>query len=279
MRNIMTIDVEEFFHAENVRKAYPEMTWDQIPRRSGLLVDRMLTALRERGVRATFFVLGWLAEREPGLVRRIAHEGHEIGCHGYGHRMIGQMTRQEFRDDVRRAAGLLAEIVGRAPTCFRAATFSVNADTLWALDVLREEGFDADSSIYPVRRHRYGMPGAPRHPFVHPSGLREYPMSVVEFCGRAVPISGGGFFRFWPMSFTAWAIRKTNSEGRPYVFYIHPWETDTSEPRTGGLSALEWFQHYCNRRGALGRFERLLRTFSWCSLQEWEASHAENAER
>jgi polysaccharide deacetylase family protein (PEP-CTERM system associated) len=271
MRNVMTIDLEEFFHAENLSEAYPRQRWEHAPRRANALVHQILGALRDADVRATFFVLGWLAEREPGLVRDLAAEGHEVGCHGYGHDLIYHMSPQEFGDDLRRATDVIAGIVGQPPRSFRAPTFSITERSLWALEILKAQGYAIDSSIYPVRRRRYGMPGTPTGPYVHGSGLKEFPLSVVPIGRRQVPVSGGGFFRLWPLSFSVWAIRRINAAGRPYLFYMHPWETDTSEPRPPGLKPATAFQHYFNRRRTLARFKCLLHTFEWSPLRDSEA--------
>ena len=236
MRNALTFDVEEYFHAEAFARAVHPDDWPSLESRVAGSMERVLELLSRARARATFFVLGWVAERHRGLVREIHAQGHELACHGYAHRMIGQLSRDEFRRDVARAKCTLEDVVGCAITGYRAPTFSVMQDTLWSLDVLCELGFQYDSSIFPIVHDRYGLPGAPRFPhrLRTPGGgeLAEFPPSTIEVLGRRVPVAGGGYFRLLPWKVTRWAIHRLNErEGQPAMIYLHPWEMDPDQPR------------------------------------------------
>jgi polysaccharide deacetylase family protein (PEP-CTERM system associated) len=220
-------------------------------------------------VSATFFVLGWVAERFPSLVSSIARQGHEIASHGYAHRLIYEQTPQVFRDDVRRAKDLLETAAGAKVDGFRAPSYSVTARTLWALDVLIEEGYRYDASIFPIRHDRYGIPASPRHPYVLTragGSLVEAPASTVRYGGLNLPVAGGGYFRILPYAWTRWGIRRINThEGRPAIFYLHPWEIDPSQPRirAGFVSR---FRHYRNLEKTEPRLRRLLREFRFSTV-------------
>jgi polysaccharide deacetylase family protein (PEP-CTERM system associated) len=217
-------------------------------------------------VKATFFTLGWVAERHPDLIRRILAAGHELASHGFAHFRASDQTPEEFRADVRRTKRLLEDTGGSEVQGYRAASFSIGADNLWAIEVLAEEGYRYSSSIYPVRHDHYGMPDAPRFPHrpVGARGVLELPISTVRFAGRNLPIGGGGYFRLAPYAAFRWALRRVNrDDGMPAVFYFHPWEIDPDQPRPDGLSAKTRFRHYLN----LGRMERrlaaMLADFAW----------------
>jgi polysaccharide deacetylase family protein (PEP-CTERM system associated) len=268
--NAMSVDVEDYFHVNAFDGIVPRARWAELESRVCRNTERLLELFEASGVTATFFVLGWVAERFPALVSRIAKQGHEIASHGYAHRLIYRQTPDAFRDDVRRAKDLLESSAGVRVDGFRAPSYSVTARTLWALDVLIEEGHRYDASIFPIRHDRYGMPHSPRHPYVltrQAGSLVEAPASTVR-CGRVnLPVAGGGYFRILPYAWTHWGIRRINRrEGRPAIFYLHPWEIDPWQPRlrAGWVSR---FRHYRNLSKTEPRLRRLLRDFRFSTVQ------------
>jgi polysaccharide deacetylase family protein (PEP-CTERM system associated) len=266
MKNALTFDVEEYFHAEAFARVLRPAEWPSLESRGVATTQRILDVLDRERVRATFFVLGWVAERQPSLVREIASLGHEVGCHGFGHEMIPRLTRDEFERDVTRAKAALEDATGRPVIGYRAPTFSVMRDTLWSLDVLCEAGFRYDSSIFPIVHDRYGIPDAPRFPhrMKAPSGaeLAEFPMSTVLVLGRRVPVAGGGYFRLFPYSLTRRAITRINvREGQPAMIYLHPWEIDPDQPRLP-VGPLTRFRHLVNVSKTEARLGRILADFT-----------------
>lgn len=266
VRNAMSIDVEDYFHVSNFQGVVSRDSWESRESRIERNTDRLLDLFAESRVRATFFVLGWAAERLPSLVARIAAGGHEVASHGHSHRLIYEMSMRGFREDVRRAKAVLEQVAGRAVTGYRAPSFSVTHRSLWALDILVEEGYLYDASVYPVRHDRYGIPDAPRHPHVvrrPPGAIVEIPGATVRVLGANVPVGGGGYFRMLPYALTRWGISHVNAfEGRPVVFYLHPWELDPDQPRlaAGWLPSL---RHYRNLGRTEPRLRRLLRDFDF----------------
>jgi polysaccharide deacetylase family protein (PEP-CTERM system associated) len=262
--NAMTIDVEDYFHVSVFDGVLPRTEWERLETRVASNTDRLLDLFAEHHVTATFFVLGWVAERRPDLVRRIAAAGHEVASHGYAHRLIYDQTPAAFRDDVRRAKALLESVSGQPVLGFRAPSYSVTPSSLWALDILIEEGYTYDASIFPIRHDRYGIPLAPRHPFVlerHGRTLMEAPASTVRVGPLNLPIGGGGYFRILPYAWTRWGIARVNRvEGRPAIFYLHPWEIDPGQP-TLRAGALGRFRHYRNLADTERRLRRLLADF------------------
>jgi polysaccharide deacetylase family protein (PEP-CTERM system associated) len=254
----LTIDVESWYHAENMRPVAPPSAWDGLETRLKKNVDLLLDLFDRRGVRATFFVLGDAARREPGVVRAIAAEGHEVACHGWSHELVYRQTPEVFRDETRRAKRLLEDLAGAPVLGYRASTFSIVERSLWALDVLAEEGFSYDSSIAPVRHDRYGIPGSPRAP--HDRALKgggritEFPVSCGSLLGWRLPV-GGGFFRLLPLGWTRRALASLDGPG---TIYLHPWEFDPDQPRQKGLTALRRFRHYVGLSRSLGKLDRLL---------------------
>jgi polysaccharide deacetylase family protein (PEP-CTERM system associated) len=261
----MTIDVEDYFHASAFNDVIPRHTWDGLESRVCANTHRLLEIFAEHEV----FVLGWVAERYPALVKEIAGAGHEIASHGFGHRLIYEQTPNEFREDVRRAKRLLEDTSGATVAGYRAPSFSITARSLWALDVLIEEGHTYDSSIFPVRHDRYGIPDAPRHTHVitRPTGrLTESPAATTRIGAMNLPVGGGGYFRLMPYRWTRWGIRRVNRlESKPAVFYLHPWEIDPGQPRFD-LGRVNGFRHYRNLRLTETRLRRLLRDFRFGSL-------------
>jgi polysaccharide deacetylase family protein (PEP-CTERM system associated) len=267
--NAMTIDVEDYFHVSAFDGVVPRTQWDRLESRVVANTDRLLEIFNDYEVTGTFFVLGWVAERFPDLVRRIAAMGHEIASHGYGHRLVYDQTKRAFREDVRRAKTLLESASGCAVVGYRAPSYSITPRSLWALDILIEEGYQYDSSIFPIRHDRYGIPVSPRHPYaLRRSGgtLIEAPASTAMLGPLNLPVAGGGYFRILPYEWTRWGITRVNRvEGRPVIFYLHPWEIDPQQPRLRA-SALSRFRHYRNLGQTEARLRRLLSDFEFAPM-------------
>jgi polysaccharide deacetylase family protein (PEP-CTERM system associated) len=267
--NAMTIDVEDYFHVSAFEGIVRRDEWDSYERRVAANTRRLLEIFERADVRATFFVLGWVAEREPALVRAIVAGGHELASHGYAHRLIYQQEQGAFRDDVRRAKGLLEQIGGVVVRGYRAPSFSVTPRSRWALDVLVEEGYTYDASIFPIHHDRYGMPGAPRHPYVERASggvIAEAPATTVALGPMTMPAAGGGYFRIFPYAFTRWAIRRVNDQERmPAVVYLHPWEVDPAQPRINA-NRVSRFRHYTNLDRTEPRLGRLVSDFRFAPL-------------
>jgi len=267
--NALTIDVEDYFQVSALAPYVDRSRWDQIECRVEANVERILALLRERDVRATFFTLGWIAERYPAMVRRIVEQGHELASHGYGHQRASDLSPAQFRDDVSRAKRIL-EDTGCCPVLgYRAPSFSIGQANLWALDVLAESGYRYSSSIYPIRHDHYGMPDAPRFAHRTTSGIVEVPMTTLRVMSRNLPSSGGGFFRLLPYTASRWMIRRVNRRDlQPAVFYFHPWEIDPGQPRIDGVDLKTRFRHYLNLGRMEARLRRLLQDFRWGRMDE-----------
>jgi polysaccharide deacetylase family protein (PEP-CTERM system associated) len=269
--NAMTIDVEDYYHVSVFDGLIPRHQWPQLESRVEGNTERLLDLFAEYEVTGTFFVLGCVAERHPELVQRIAGAGHEIASHGYGHRLIYDQTPRAFREDVRRAKGLLESTSGTAVHGYRAPSYSITPRSLWALDILIEEGYTYDSSIFPIRHDRYGIPLSPRHPYVleRPGGaIIEAPASTAAIGRFNLPIAGGGYFRILPYQWCRWGINRVNqTEDRGVIFYLHPWEIDPDQPR---LSAgmLSSFRHYRNLDQTEARMRQLLSDFHFGPMSE-----------
>ena len=268
--NAMTIDVEDYFHVSVFDKTVRRTDWVSMESRVVANTERLLDLFDEYAVRGTFFVLGWVAERHPSLVRTITSRGHELASHGYAHRLVYEQTPEGFRDDVRRSKALIEDLSGKRVNGYRAPSFSVTEQSLWALDVLLEEGYRYDASIFPIRHDRYGIPDAPRwpHSMRRAAGsLFEVPGSTVRLGGTNLPVAGGGYFRILPYAWTRWGMRRVNRvEGQPAVFYLHPWEIDPGQPRLpAGL--LGQFRHYRNLHRTEARLRSLMRDFSFGPLE------------
>jgi polysaccharide deacetylase family protein (PEP-CTERM system associated) len=265
LRNAMTVDVEDYFQVQAFANCIPRASWDTFPRRVEANTDRFLEQFDRAGVRATFFTLGWVAERHPALVRRIVNAGHELASHGYDHTRADAQDPDTFAADIRRAKSILEDIGGCAVIGYRAATFSIGARNAWAFGVLAAEGYRYSSSIYPVRHDLYGMPDAPRAPFRPGDGtLWELPMTTVRLLGRNLPCSGGGYFRLLPYRLFRLGIGRANRRDRqPGIFYTHPWEIDATQPRVKDCGGTSRFRHYVNLHRTAPRLERLLRDFAW----------------
>ncbi|GIK19775.1 MAG: polysaccharide deacetylase [Planctomycetota bacterium] len=265
----MSIDVEDWFQVENLRAVVARDTWDERELRVERNTDRMLELMAERGVRCTCFILGWVADRCPSLIKRIAAAGHEIASHGYGHDLIYTLTHEQFREDVRRAKRLTEDLTGAVVRGYRAPSFSI---TDWAIDVLREEGFAYDSSAFPTVAHdRYGrlagMDAGEPIAEIRP-GFHEVCVSTLQLGRRGLPWAGGGYFRLIPYPVFKRGVRRILRSGTPYVFYIHPWEIDPGQPRMSGLRRSHAFRHYNNLDRCGARFASLLSDFAWMTVGE-----------
>ena len=270
--NAFTVDVEDYFHVAALSSAISRDSWATRESRVEANTERLLGLLGDHGVRGTFFVLGWVAERSPALVRRIAAAGHEIACHGFSHRLIYQQARQEFREETARSKACLEDLVGEPVIGYRAASFSVTRESLWALDVLIDLGFRYDSSVFPIRHDLYGLPGARPEPnrLAAPSGrtLVEFPMSAASFLGMPLPVSGGGYFRIFPYWLTRAGLKQINEQRRrPFAFYVHPWELDPAQPRVR-VGLFSRFRHYTNLARCEGRLRRVLGEFTFATMRE-----------
>ena len=265
VRNALSVDVEDYFQVQAFADIVPRTAWTDLPRRVEANTDRLLALFDRHGVQGTFFTLGWVAERHPGLIRRIVAAGHELASHGYGHQRVDGLSPAEFRADVARARAVLEEAGGVGVIGYRAPTFSVGPCTPWAFDILRETGHRYSSSIYPVRHDLYGVPDAPRFAYRHAgSDLLEIPMTTLRIGQYNWPCSGGGYFRLLPYHLFRAALRRCNAaQRRPGVFYIHPWEVDPGQPRIATPSRLSRFRHYNNLHRTEARLDRLLADFAW----------------
>jgi len=265
------VDVEDYFHVEAFVRHIRQEDWLRLEPRVERNVDVTLALFDEAGVKATFFVLGWVAERYPSIVPRIAGAGHEIACHGFEHRRIKTQGPDRCREDIRRSKGVLESQAGVAVTSYRAPSFSVVAETLWALDILVEEGFKVDSSIFPVRHDLYGVPDAPRGPHVRrtpgDASIVEFPPSTIRFAGHNFGLAGGGYLRLVPYPITQWAIRRLNRvEQLPAMVYFHPWEIDPGQPRIKGAGLKSRLRHYTNLSLMESKLRRLIREFRFGTL-------------
>lgn len=269
---VLTFDVEDWFCVRNMRDAIPFARWDEQELRIGEGMGFILEALRARGIRATFFVLGWIAERAPELVRAIAAGGHEIATHGYSHQLVDTMTPETFRRDVERSLEILRPLTNGPVRGFRAPSFSVTEKTLWALDILQASGLAYDSSVYPTRHPDYGIPGFGTEPR-RIGGLWEVPMTTVSLAGIGVPVSGGGYFRLLPYPITRQLLRRAACRG-PLVLYFHPWEFDERQPRVD-LPRLRRFRHYVGLSRNRRKFQRLLDDFSFTTMEEYLSTRLE----
>ena len=270
--NAFTVDVEDYFHVAALSSVISRDSWSSREYRIESNIERLLALLDDCGVQGTFFVLGWVAERSPGMVRRIAAQGHEIACHGYAHQLVYRQSEREFRAETLRAKSCLEELIGEPVLGYRAASFSVTSASLWALDVLIDLGFQYDSSVFPIHHDIYGLPGAAPEPnrLSAPSGrtLVEFPMSAATFLGVPVPVSGGGYFRILPYWLTRAGLKQINERcARPFTFYVHPWELDPQQPRirVGWFSR---FRHYTNLSRCEARLRRLLSEFAFAPMRE-----------
>lgn len=270
--NAMTVDVEDYFHVSALSEVIRRDDWDRMEYRAEQSTGRLLELFASHGVRATFFVLGWVAKRSPELIKRIHAAGHEVACHGLTHELVYRQTPEVFRQETRESKDLLEDLIGAPVLGYRAASYSITAQSLWAIDILCELGFRYDSSIFPIAHDRYGIPGASTRPgLMHGKGggtLVEFPLSTAELFGRRVPVAGGGYFRLLPYWFTRWGLRSINeNQNQPFIFYLHPWEIDAAQPRFNA-SLLSRFRHYTNLDVCEARLTRLIREFKFTTVKD-----------
>jgi polysaccharide deacetylase family protein (PEP-CTERM system associated) len=265
VRNVFSVDLEEWFCVYNLSEAIPFNKWDTCESRVEKPTLALLDLLARHGYEATFFVLGWVAERHPDLIREVERRGHEIATHSYAHRLITKMTPDEFRSDLGRSLEVLAKLATRPVCGFRAPSFSVTRRTWWSLEIMREMGIRYDSSVFPIGFHPdYGVPDSQLGPHQVAEGLWEVPMSVALVAGRRIPCCGGGYFRQFPYPLTRRLMRACNAQGRSVMFYLHPWEVDPGQPRVA-LPLVKRIRHYNNLDKTMGRLERLFEDFSFTS--------------
>lgn len=268
--NAMTVDVEDYFQVSAFEPYIDKAKWDALPHRVAANTHRVLDIFQKNGIKATFFTLGWVAERYPELIHRIVKEGHELACHGYEHIRVTEQTPEQFRGDVVKTKKILEDLGGVPVKGYRAASYSIGAKNLWALDILAEEGFLYSSSIYPVKHDLYGMPEAPRFMFQPIAGkaFKEIPITTLAVGKKNLPCGGGGFFRFYPYVFSKWAFHRVNkSENQAGIFYFHPWEIDPGQPKQTGLSLKTKTRHYLNLGKMEQRLNHLIRDFSWDTME------------
>ncbi len=268
MKNAISIDVEDWFCANNISEIINIREWGQCESRIKQNTSKILSILEKRSVKATFFILGWIAERFPEIVVDINGEGHEIATHGYSHSLLTRITPHEFEDDLCKSIEIIGRHADQDIIGFRAPSFSITRATFWAFDILRKYKIRYDSSIFPVKFHPdYGVPDVPKGPYKVNDDLWEFPLSCFNIFGENVPCSGGGYFRLFPYLFTRYGIRRCNNDGRPVVFYLHPWEVDPDIPRIS-LSFIKKFRHYNNLNKTEKRLERLLDDFEFTTIKE-----------
>jgi polysaccharide deacetylase family protein (PEP-CTERM system associated) len=276
MHNILSIDVEDYFHPTEVQAYVRPGDWERLPERVGSSTRQLLDVMARYDVRGTFFILGWVAKRNPGLIAEIARAGHEIGCHSFAHRLVYELSPNEFRTDTRKAVAAIEDACGVSPRVYRAPSYSITKESLWALEILVECGFTHDSSIYPIRHDRYGIPGFHRDAQVLPTScgpILEVPIATVRLSSNFIaPVGGGGNLRMLPYRYTAAGIRRINDEEkRPACIYLHPWEVDPEQPRLArGLVAR--LRTYSGIYGMLSKLERLLGDFRFTSIGTFYSS-------
>ena len=270
MINALSVDVEDYFQVSAFSDVVPYASWDRFPCRAQDNTLRLLDLFDRHGVKATFFVLGWLAERYPTLVQEIHLRGHEVGSHGYAHRTLDRSSPAEFRQEVRSAKAFLEDLIHSPVVGYRAPSFSLTRETMWALEILSEEGFQYDSSLFPIRHDRYGVPNATRFPYsmtFDDRTLHEFPMSTLAVLGTNIPMAGGGYLRLFPSWFTHWGIRRVNgAEEQPIMVYVHPWEVDPDQPRIQGRR-LSRLRHYLNLGRTASRLEGILAAFRFGTIR------------
>jgi polysaccharide deacetylase family protein (PEP-CTERM system associated) len=262
--NALTIDVEDYFQVSAFAPHITRSEWNTRECRVERNVNRILDMLDQHHTKATFFTLGWIAERYPQLVRDIASRGHEVASHGYGHERASEQTPEAFFTDIQLAKVILEDLAGTEVKGYRAPSFSIGTANLWAFDCLLRAGYRYSSSVYPIAHDHYGMPDAPRFAFEVRPGLLEIPITTLRMLGRNLPSSGGGYFRLLPYALSRWMLRRVNQgEGESGIFYFHPWEIDSAQPRVAGISSKTRFRHYVNIDRVEGRLQQLLQDFSW----------------
>jgi polysaccharide deacetylase family protein (PEP-CTERM system associated) len=268
MKNALSFDVEDYFQVTGFEQVVDRAKWDEYPIRFKIGLSKIITILDHFGVKATFFFLGWIADRYPEAVTEVACRGHEVAIHGYEHRLIYTQTPDEFEADLGRALQAVRKVYDGPILGYRAPSFSIRADSLWALGIIKKLGFRYDSSIFPIKRERYGLVGVPDGPHEIAAGLIEFPMSTIDFLGRKLPVCGGGYFRLFPLALTFRAIATLNRDRQqPAIVYLHPWELDPAQPRIWA-GAGNTFRHRVNLRFTEQRLEQLCKHFDFGTVRE-----------
>jgi len=273
MKHAMTIDVEDYFHVAAFAKVINPSEWEDYPSRVVKNTEAILQLFCDKGIKATFFCLGWVAEREPDLIRRIASQGHEIASHGYSHQLVYSQTPEVFRDETMRSKELLENICQNSVTGYRAASYSITSKSTWALEILAELGFTWDSSIFPIKHDNYGMPNSPEHPYKialsEGRSLTEFPLTTAKVGPFSLPAAGGGYFRQYPYALSKWLFKRASeNQTKPQIFYLHPWEVDPHQPRIQNASLFSKFRHYTNIKKCMGRLERMVDDFSFTTMTQ-----------
>jgi polysaccharide deacetylase family protein (PEP-CTERM system associated) len=278
--NAMTVDVEDYFHVSALAETIRRDDWASMEYRAEASTDRLLAMFDEYGIKSTFFVLGWVTKKSPALIRRIHAAGHEVACHGLTHELVYNQTPAVFREETAVSKKLLEDTIGEPVVGYRAASYSITKESLWALDILCELGFTYDSSIFPIAHDRYGIPDAPTKPgrIKSPNGssIVEFPLSTKPVLGVKVPVSGGGYFRLMPYWFTKWALGSLNTDQQPFAFYLHPWEIDPKQPRVKA-SLLSTFRHYNNLDVCEQRLRALCGDFRFTTMRNLLRPHLDAA--
>jgi len=270
LTNALTVDVEDYFQVSAFEHSIHRSDWDNLEHRIAQNMSKVLQLFADQEIKATFFMLSWIAERYPSMVNDIICQGHELASHGHGHQRVTDLTREEFRQDIVRAKSTLEDLGGVPVRGYRAPSYSIGESNIWALEILAEAGYEYSSSIYPVKHDHYGFPKAPRFVFRDTkTGIIEVPITTVKFMNKTLPAGGGGFFRFYPYAISRWIINRVNTfDQQPAVFYFHPWELDPDQPRQRNTSLKSRFRHYLNLHKSEARLKRLIGDFNWGRMDE-----------
>ncbi|RDH44906.1 XrtA system polysaccharide deacetylase [Zooshikella ganghwensis] len=275
--NAMSVDVEDYFQVAAFENNIKREDWDSLPVRVEHNTQRILSLFAEYNIKATFFTLGWVAERYPGLVKEIVAQGHELASHGYGHQRATTQTPEVFKEDICKAKQLLEDISGVEVKGYRAPSYSIDHSNPWAHDELLAAGHSYSSSVYPVKHDLYGIPDAPRFPYRCENGLLEIPITTVKIRNKNIPFGGGGYFRFFPYWLSKWGINRVNQQDKaPAIFYFHPWEIDPGQPRQEGISFKSRFRHYLNLETMEKRLRSLVQDFKWHTMESVFLHHSTN---
>ncbi len=269
----MTVDVEDYFHVAAFNKVIKPETWDQWPSRVEANTHKLLQVFADADIKITFFILGWVAERYPELVKAIRDQGHEIASHGYSHQLIYKQDPNVFREETAKSKQILEDLSQAPITGYRAASYSITRKSLWALDILAELGFTWDSSIFPTRHDNYGIPGSPEEPYKiitsNGNSLTEFPLTTAKVFGQSVPAAGGGYFRQYPYALSRWLFERASlNQTKPQIFYLHPWEIDPDQPRVPNASWFSNFRHYTNLHRCLPRLECMIDDFKFGTISQ-----------
>lgn len=273
IKHAMTVDVEDYYHVAAFSKVIDIAKWSDYPSRVERNTDILLELFKRKNIHATFFILGWVAERYPGIVKRIVEQGHEVASHGYSHQLVYSQTPEVFKEETYKSKVILEDQSQQPVSGYRAASYSITAKSLWALDILAELGFTWDSSIFPIRHDNYGMPNSPEQPYLIKTSsgacLTEFPLTTAKVFGLSVPAAGGGYFRQYPYFVSRYLFNRASlNQTRPQIFYLHPWEIDEGQPRVEGAGWFSRFRHYTNIKRCLPRLENMLDDFSFGTVSE-----------